>query len=437
MRQNKTFVIIGNSAAGLACIEAIREEDNVSEIINISKEPHRPYSRCLLTYYLAGSIGKDRLWIRPEKYYEEFKVKPFLGTEAVYIDEKNRKVELSDGKTIDYDKLLFAAGASSKTIDIKGVERKGVFYLRTIDDTEGMLSMLGEVKDATVLGGGLIGLRAALSLKKRGKNVTVIVKSSHILSQILDVESADMVRRHLEKNGIHILTGLASIEICGKGDTVESILLDDGTRLNSQMVIIGKGVSANIGLLKGKVKSERGVLVDSSLKTSNDGIYAAGDIAETFDVFEEKTEINAIWPAAVRQGKIAGLNMAGKKGIYEGSCGMNSIEFFGMSVISFGIVRPKEKNFEELIHANFSENIYRKVVLKDNRIVGGIFVNSVEQHGVILNLALQKADVSNIKNIFTDEYFDYGKIVPLVKRQAGKFKRLEYNDTCITYNSVL
>ena len=177
-------------------------------------------------------------------------------------------------------------------------------------------------------------------------------------------------------------------------------------------------------------------MVDDTLKTSNDGIYAAGDAAESFDIFEEKTEVNAIWPAAVRQGKIAGLNMRGRKDIYEGSCGMNSIEFFGMSVISFGIVRPKEKGFEELIQAKFSENIYRKVVLKDNKVVGGIFINTVEQHGVILNLALQKVDVSDIKDILADEYFDYGKVIPLIKRQREGFKRPEYRDTCLTYNST-
>lgn len=431
------FVIIGNSAAGLACIEAIREEDKASEIINISKEPHRPYSRCLLTYYLAGSIQKDRLWIRPETYYKDFNVKPLLGTEVTSIDEKKRSLKLSNGEAIGYDKLLFATGASSKTLDVKGIERKGAFYLRTLDDAEHMLSMLGEVKDASILGGGLIGLRAASSLKKRGKNVTVIVKSGHILSQILDVESADMMRRHLEKNGIRILTGLEAQEICGRNGTVESILLDDGARLDSQMVIIGKGVSANIGPLKGKVKSAKGVLVDDTLRTSDTCIYAAGDAAETFDVFEEKTEINAIWPAAVRQGKIAGANMRGGSSTYEGSCGMNSIEFFGMPVISFGIVRPKGEDFEELIQANFLENIYRKVVLKDNRIVGGVFINTVEQHGVILNLALQKVDVSGIKDILVDEYFDYGKVIPLIKRQQGEFKRPEYQDTCVTFDSVL
>ncbi len=125
--------------------------------------------------------------------------------------------------------------------------------------------------------------------------------------------------------------------------------------------------------------------------------------------------------------------MAGKNTVYEGSCGMNSVEFFGMSVISFGNVRPKSGEFEELIQADLSHNIYRKVVLKNNKIVGAIFVNDIERHGIILNLALQKIDISDIKDILVDEYFDYGKVIPLVKRQKDKFKQEEYKDTTLTY----
>lgn len=427
MRNNNTFVIIGNSAAGLAGIESIREVDSVSRIINISREPYRPYSRCLLSYYLAGSIGKERLWIRPENYYADLKVEQVLGKEAVFIDEKNKNVKLSDGRKINYDNLLFSAGTSSKSVDVKGIEKKGVFYLRTLDDAEGILAMLKEVKDVVILGGGLIGLRAAYALKKQDKQVHVVVKSGHILSQIVDLESADMIRRHLQINGIEISTGLAAKEIFGT-DRVKGILLDDGSRIDCQLVIIGKGVSPNISILEDKVGINQGITVDEHLKTSDRAIYAAGDVAETFDLFEERPAINAIWPAAVRQGKIAGLNMAGRDAKYQGSYGMNSLDFFGMSIISFGVFRPEKDGYEELIQADFSKNVYRKVVLKDSKIKGGAFINDVEKHGIILNLALQDIDISDIKDILVDEYFDYGKVIPLIWRQNVKFKRPEYQE---------
>lgn len=433
--KDKTFVVIGNSAAGLACIEAIREVDADSKIINISQEAHRPYSRCLLSYYLAGSIDTDRLWIRSKDYYKELNVEPLLRSEVTAIDVKNKSVKASGGKTINYDYLLFGSGGSPKKVDLKGIDKKGVFYLRTLDDADGIRAMLKDVKDVAVLGGGLIGLRAAYSLSRQGKKVHVIVKSSHVFSQILDFESADMIRQQLQNNGIDIRTGLAAVEILGK-EKVDGVLLDDGSKLDCQLIIIGKGISANIDLLKDKVKISEGIIVDDYLRTSQDSIYAAGDVAEGYDILEGRPSVNAIWPAAIRQGKIAGFNMSGKKTIYEGSCRMNSVDFFGIVCISFGIVRPEGSDYEELIHGNLSKNIYRKIVLKNNRIVGGILVTDVEKHGVYMHLALQKADISDIKDILVDEYFDFGKVIPLIKRQKDSFTRPEYQDACSTYNSI-
>ncbi|HLD82698.1 MAG TPA: FAD-dependent oxidoreductase, partial [Candidatus Omnitrophota bacterium] len=282
MKKNNTFVIIGNSAAGIACIEAIRENDKTGKIINISQEPYLPYSRCLLSYYLAGAIDKNRLWIRPKNYYKDLDAEQILGAKVVFLDEKNKAVKLADGRTIDFDALLFAAGGSPKKVNIRGIEKKGVFYLRTIDDAEGILRLLNAVKDVAVLGGGLIGLRAAYSLSRQGKRVHVVVKSSHIFSQILDFESADMLKAHLQQNGVQIRTGLEAVEILGE-DKVEGILLDDGSKIDCQLAIIAKGVSANTDLLKGKAKINEGILVDEHLKTSSDSIYAAGDVSEALD----------------------------------------------------------------------------------------------------------------------------------------------------------
>ena len=241
MKKNNSYVVIGNSAAGLSAIESIRRVDKSSKIINISKEPHRPYSRCLLSYYLAGQYDKDILWIRPEDYYKKYDVEALLNTAVEKVDSKNNVITAGGNKKIDFDKLLIATGASAKLIKIKGADKKGVFVLRTLEDAAGILDMLGRVKKACVLGGGLIGIRAAYALKKRGVNVHVIVKSPHIFSQMLDAEAADMMRQHLESNGIEISTGLEAKEILGK-DSVGGILLDDGNSLDCELIIIGKGV---------------------------------------------------------------------------------------------------------------------------------------------------------------------------------------------------
>ncbi|OGW83708.1 MAG: hypothetical protein A2987_05100 [Omnitrophica bacterium RIFCSPLOWO2_01_FULL_45_10] len=433
MAKNNIYAIIGNSAAGLSAIESIRKVDKSGKIINISKEPHRPYSRCLLSYYLAGQYPKEILWIRPEDYYSKYNVEPLLGITVTDVDIKNKALSTSAKKKVTFDKLLIATGASAKSVDIPGADKKGVFVLRTIEDVDGMLKMLSRVKTACVLGGGLIGMRAAYALKKRGVKVHTIVKSAHIFSQMLDIEAADIMRQHLETNGIEIATGVEAKEIIG-GDSVTSVVLDDGNRLECELIIIGKGVSANCDIIKNKIKTSGGILVDDKLETEKKGIYAAGDVAEAYDILEEKSGMNQIWPIAIRQGKIAGLNMTGKETRYEGSYGMNSLDFFNLAVMSFGTVKPKGVKHEELIAIDTNRRLYRKIVLKGNRIVGGVLINDVARHGILLHLALQKIDVSDIKDILVDEYFDFGKVMPLIRRQHKKFVRPEYEDAGLTYN---
>lgn len=434
-QKNNIYVIIGNSAAGLAAIESIRRVDHSSRIVNISNQPQRPYSRCLLSYYLAGQYDKDILYVRPEDYYKKYDTEALLNTAVTGADIKNKTLEISGKKKISFDKLLIATGASAKFVNIKGADKKGVFVLRTIEDADGILGMLPNVKEACILGGGLIGLRAAYALKRRGVGVHVIVKSEHIFSQMLDAEAADIMRQHLEVNGIEISTGLEAVEISGK-DSVDGVVLDDGNRLDCQLIIIGKGVAANLEIVKGQVKTDMGILADERLETDKKDIYAAGDAAQTYDVLEEKNSVNQIWPAAIRQGKIAGLNMADEEMKYEGSYGTNSLDFFDLAVMSFGVVKPKGDGFEELIALDAKRRLYRKIVVKSERIVGGVLINDVERHGILLHLALQKIDISDIKDILADEYFDFGKVIPLIKRQANLFLRPEYKDTCFTYSPL-
>ncbi len=429
MQKNKIYAIIGNSAAGLAAIESIRRVDQSSKIINISDQPQRPYSRCLLSYYLAGQYDRDILYVRPEDYYKKYDTESLLNTAVTGADIKNRTLEVSGKKKISFDKLLIATGASAKSVNIKGADKKGVFVLRTLKDADGILEMLPNVKKACILGGGLIGLRAAYALKRRGVDVHTIVKSRHIFSQMLDTEAADIMRQHLEVNGIEISTGLEATEISGK-DSVDGVILDDGNRIDCQLIIIGKGVAANLEIVKGLVKTDTGILADEHLETDKKDIYAAGDVAQTYDILEEKDNVNQIWPAAIRQGKIAGLNMADEETKYEGSYGMNSLDFFDLAVMSFGVVKVKGGGFDEMITLDTKRRLYRKIVIKSNKIVGGVLINDVERHGILLHLALQKIDISDIKDILVDEWFDFGKVIPLIKRQANLFVMPEYKDTC-------
>jgi len=425
------YVIIGGSAAGIAAAETIRRDDKKSLVTVISDEAVPLYSRCLLTYLIAGSIDEKKLKFRDANFYKDNNIKTYLGKKAVSVDAKKKNVSLEDGTKISYDKLLIATGATAKSVDVAGADKKGVFTLRTIEDARGIIKSLDKAKKIAVLGGGLIGLRDAYALRQRGKEVTVIVKSPHILSQMLDAGAAGMISSIFEKNGIKIMTGVAAKKIEGK-KSVEGILLDNGEKLQCQLVIIGKGVKPNtelassVGLSVGE-----GINVNEFLQTSDEHIFAAGDVVEAFDVARGKKRINGLWPSAVEQGEIAALNMLGKKTCYDGSLSMNSVDFFGLASISMGITKPKEKDYEILSRPG--ENTYKKFVLKGNRIVGMVLVGDIKVAGIVSALIRNKADVSSIKHILLDDNFNYAKIMPLVKESKDKFKQEEFRDTLITY----
>jgi len=272
-------------------------------------------------------------------------------------------------------------------------------------------------KAACVLGGGLIGLKAAYALRKKNIDVKVVIKSKQVLSQMLDFEAASFVQKRLEENGIEIILGQDVTEIIGNGD-IKAIKLDSGKAFESSLVIVGKGVSPNIDLIKEtEIKFDDGILANSFLQTNIPNIYTAGDVCESFDITTGHYAVNALWPVAVEQGKVAGANMAGESVNYAGSLGMNSIEFFGLPVVSLGIYRVKEDdtNFTELKLCDTKANIYKKLILKDNFIVGAIFVGDIKNSGVFLRSIRERIEVSSFKERLLQESFGYPDIMDLVK----------------------
>ena len=427
------YVIIGGSAAGLNCAETIRSKDKTGDITVISDEELPLYSRCLISYYLSGEVEEKDLNFKPKDFFEKHNIKSMTGIRAEKIHEKEKKVMLDSGEEIDYDRLLIATGGSSKMPPIKGADKKGVFMMRTFDDIRAIESELKKTKTAAVLGGGLIGMRAAYALKSAGKNVVVVVRSNRVLSQMLDEGAAGIVRKLMEENGIRILTETDTTEILGDKN-VTGLELDTGEVIKCEMVVVGKGVNPNIEITEGTaVRTDWGIIVDEHLQTDSPGIYAAGDVALTGDVSTGEQTVNALWPCAVEQGIITGLNMTGNERIYDGSLSMNSLVFYDIPIISMGITRPKSKDFEVLIKENKNRNLYKKIVLKDDRIVGLVLVNSVEQAGVYCKLIRNEVDISTIRSILLDENFNYAKILPLIKDNPEKFKDKEFSETVLSY----
>ena len=413
----KNYIIIGNSAAGIAAIEAIRLRDKESKITVISQEDYPSYCRCLISYYLARQIKEDKLLLRKENFYKENNIELILNKKVSRVDPKKNRVVCEDKTQISYDQLLIATGSRSRFPETQGIKKRGVFGLRTIKDAKEIDGLLPVTKVVTILGGGLIGLKAAYALKKRNVDVKVVIKSGQVLSQMLDCEAATLVQKRLEENGIEIVLGQDVKEIIGEGD-IKAVKLDSGKTLASSLIIVGKGVQPNIDLVKeSEIKFNTGIMVNQFLQTNIPNIYASGDVAESFDLITGKPVIHALWPIAVQQGKIAGANMAGSQIIYEGSLGVNSLEFFGLPTVSLGRFKKEnsETSLEELKRSDAKLKVYKKLILKDNFLLGALLVGDIRASGVFLRLIKEKINVSTIKDKLLEENFGFPDLLDLVK----------------------
>ncbi|MFC1704226.1 NAD(P)/FAD-dependent oxidoreductase [Candidatus Omnitrophota bacterium] len=428
----KQIVIIGDSAAGVAAVEAIRKKDTQTKIIVLSDEAVPSYCRCVISDYLAGKVDEDKLVFRSKAFFTENNVELLLNKKVIKVDPKKNRIvaedisETGEGEPkkkssekkveYNYDMLLLANGASPKFPDTKGIKKRGVFGFRTIKDARGMIEASAIADTACVLGGGLIGLKAASGLKKRDLDVRVVIRSPHVLSQVLDEQAAEFFQKRLAANGVEVLTGKSVAEIVGNGD-VKAVRLDSGKVIACQIVVAAKGVAPNVKIIKEtEIKIDEGVCVDDTLKTNIPNIYAAGDVCQAYDITLGKPQVNALWPNAVEQGKIAGYNISGEAVKYEGSIGMNSVEFFDLPMVSMGVYKQGD-NHEVLTKIRPEKEEYKKLVIDGNRLVGAILVGDIAQSGVFLRLIREKTDINAIRNELLHENFSYANIKELVKEE--------------------
>ncbi len=388
-----SYIVIGNSAAGLFAVEEIRRHDTKSEIIVLTAEQEQSYSRCLTTYFLAGDIPVSRLYLRDVDFAEKLKLTIVYGVEITGIEPTSRRVQSADGREWEYSKLLLAMGASANELTLPGGNLPEVFTLRTMKDALAINDVLERgARKAVIIGGGLVSLKSAYALKRRGLEVTVLISSNQILSQMLNERAASLIQEHLEANGLRFLLRTEVETITGENH-VQGVLIPTKTELAADLVLVGKGVRPNLGKLKNVgFKMGQGLQVDSSLATNLPHIYAAGDIAETWDLIRQKFTVNATWPNATVQGRIAGANMCGGKEIYPGSLGLNSVDFFGLSAMSAGITKLPEKKGqvdwgqEESLKIVKNIPIYSNLLWQGNILKGFVLVGDTSQCGVLTAL---------------------------------------------------
>ena len=429
------YVLVGGSAAAVSALEAIRSIDKSARIDLFSDEKAPLFSRVLLPYYVAEELPKPLLNFRSADFFEENDVNAHIGVRIQKIDPNAKTVTADDGDIYSYDKLLLATGGHAIIPGIPGVDKEGISPLKTILDAERIYNFRGD--RAVVVGAGSIGVESCISLLRRGVRVTLLEQLGNILPTVFDDEAAGIIRNAIEKMGVEVITGERAIEFTGNG-RVESVVTSTG-EIECDNVILAVGIRPAVELAEKAgiaVGLMGGITTDAAMLTGCRDIYAAGDVCETFDIARNQMYVNAIWPMAVEQGRIAGLNMAGEDRLYSGSVRMNSIgNFIGIPAMSMGVTRTEECSYvDEECHfqeiKKRTRNTYKKIILKNGCIVGAIFigVGQTRKCGIISTLLRRQIEVSDYIQTLMSNNLSFADVLPLLRRHGDKFTEPEYKE---------
>lgn len=362
------FVIIGGGIAALSAAQSIRKRNRSAEIIMLSEEEYLPYYRPALSDLLSEDLPDKRLYVLDKAWYEENRVNLKPGTRVVKINTDAREVNTEQGEAIPYNKLIFAAGARSNIIPFKGVEKAGVFALRSLQDALRLKEAIGKAKKAVVIGGGVLGLEAVWEMISSGIEVSVIEHNQRIMPRQLDEPSSLRLQQLMTANGVKLYLGMDTEEIVG-ADQVKGVRLNDGQVLEADLVLLSTGVKPNIELARDAgLEIAQGVVVDTGMRTSAPNIYAAGDVAQ----FGER--LVGLWPISLEMGRVAGAAAAGDWVEYKPPVLSTMLIAFGMEIFSIGEVNlpPDECRIVEVNDP--PENFFKRSYFQDGVLVGEIII---------------------------------------------------------------
>ena len=363
------YLIIGNGVAGTTAADSIRRNDTEGEIIIVTDEDFPFYYRVRLPDLLGGKVRESELIARKNEWYTEKKISLKLDTRITAADPETKKIHTEGGEHLTYDRLLLATGSHPFIPPIKGSKTPGIYAIHNINDVRRVSAEAREIDEILLIGGGLLGLEAANALHMLDKKITVVEFFPRLLPRQLDNEGATRLQRYFEELGFSFRLGATTREIQGSGH-VEQVVLEDGTVLPTEMVIISAGVRPSLDLAQMlNLNTDKGVIVDKHMQTSNPDIYAAGDVIE----FDGGTY--GIWPAAMEQGKIAGTNISGGNATYGGTTLSNILKVAGIDLASAGEIDVENRYKAKTVT---TDDIYKKVVIDGNRVIGCIMLGDMK-----------------------------------------------------------
>ena len=390
-------VIIGNSFAGLFAAEAIRRVGPDSDVWIVSREPEHVYSRAMIHEMLAGIVKEPMVYLRDWDFYTENRLHAVLGREVTAVDPDGQTITLDGDESLPYDRLLIATGGCPFVPPIEGLDEVEYHTFTTLEEARALKQATAGRKNAVVLGAGLIGLQCAEALAHLGLDVTVVEMADMVLPQALDDTASEIIARELAEEGLRVRTSNTIDRIVSEDGRPVACTLKSGEQVACDVLVIAVGVRSNTDLAKAAgITIDRGIVVNDRMETSAENIYAAGDCAQGPELITGMTMTLPVIPIASTHGMIAGYNMAGKYRTYGGGLPLNALQFGGAQIVSYGFVRD-EQDADVMREIDSEASAYKKVIIKDGRITGALFVRDIDRAGIFRHLMERKIDVTPFK----------------------------------------
>ncbi|HET7333093.1 NAD(P)/FAD-dependent oxidoreductase [Dyella sp.] len=387
------LVVIGNGMAGMRTVEELLQlAPGLYDITVFGAEPYGNYNRILLSMLLSGEKGADEIMLNTREWYAENGITLHAGDPVVSIDRRRRRVHSRKGVEVPYDRLLIATGSKPFMLPLPGGDLPGVIGFRGIDDVEQMLEAASTYKHAAVIGGGLLGIEAANGLLRRGMQVTLLHRIDVLMEQQLNADASRLLSHSLKARGLNVLLNAQTSELYGDG-RVQGIALADGSRIDADLVVMAVGVRPDIALAKScGLHCDRGIVVDDTMQTYDPHVYAVGECVQhrrlTFGL------VAPVW----EQARVCASHLArvGHRR-YRFTRTATKLKVTGIDLYSAGDFIGGAGT-EDLVLRDPRRGIYKRLVLKDNQIIGAVLYGDVKDGGWYFDLIQSGADITPIRD---------------------------------------
>lgn len=400
--QTIKYLIIGGGIAGTTAAETIRQRDTTGSIAIVSDEPHRLYSRIILSKpnFFLGKLPFDSVWLKTHEWYREQNIALLAGKKAVGLDRFAKKITLAGGKEIQYEKLLLAVGGQPRTYPVRNLAAEDTFYLHGLDDADAIIEKIKTAKRALIIGGGFISFEMCDLLRTAGISVDLIIRNNYFWEHTMDKTGSQIIEQALQKNGVVIHKTSAVISM-KKTDQEKIARLHDGSLVPFDFCIIGIGLECNHGWIKkAGIEVNCGILANEYLETNIPSIWTAGDSAEFQDPILDERVMLGNWVNAQIQGRHVGNAMSTSARNPFALVSSYTTSGFGLRIAFVGDPRKKDGSLA-IISFSAEKNSYARYMSLENRLVGATLINRTESLGSISKLITSKKEIPNIIGILS------------------------------------